>query len=112
MHITFVKKILADGSPCRKCADVEARLRAADHWQRLDEVVVADERDPDSKGMRLARELGVDRAPFFVVVTDHATTVYTVYLKLLREVLGADPEAGSTAEAKELLQAHPELDLL
>ncbi len=114
-HITFVKKILADGSPCAKCADVEARLKRAGSLSRIDQVLVADERDPQSPGMLLAAELSVQRAPFFVVRDSPADTgtnvrVYTVYFRFAKEVLGA-PETG-TAEAQELLRDNPELDLL
>ena len=50
MHITFVKKILADGQACRKCRDVEQRLERSGYWSAIDEVIIADERDPDSAG--------------------------------------------------------------
>ena len=84
----MVKKIMADGSPCRKCADVEHRLREAGLMDRIDTVVIADERDPESEGMRLARQHGVDRAPFFIVDGDHGgVRIYTIYMQLLKEVL-------------------------
>ncbi|MGH8579668.1 MAG: hypothetical protein ACREVK_05930 [Gammaproteobacteria bacterium] len=51
--ITLVKKITADGLPCRKCAEVEVRLRESGLWARIDRVVIADKRDSDSEGMRL-----------------------------------------------------------
>jgi hypothetical protein len=88
MQITFVKKILADGTLCRKCADVEARLQR-DGWDKyIHRVAVADERDPNSEGMVLATRLGVDRAPFFIVShEDGRTEVHTVYLRLVKEVL-------------------------
>jgi hypothetical protein len=108
-RITFVKKILADGSPCAKCRDVEARLEAGGHFASIDRVVVADERDPDSAGMRLAASLKVDRAPFFVVETAKKTVVYTVFLKFLKEILQA---SDATDDAQLLLAANPELDLL
>jgi hypothetical protein len=110
VHITFVKKILVDGQPCAKCRDVETRLRAGGHWSRLDDVLIADERDPDSAGMRLARELEVERAPFFVVRNGHSTTVHTVYFKFLREVLEAPPT--ESTEALEILEANPDLDYI
>ncbi|HTO58509.1 MAG TPA: hypothetical protein VMJ74_11975 [Pseudomonadales bacterium] len=107
--ITFVKKILATGEPCGKCRDVEARLTAGNHWHSIDRVVVADERDPQSEGMRLAAELGVERAPFFVVETPGKTVTYTVFLKFVKDVLDA---ASQTDDAQLLLAANPELDLL
>ena len=110
MTIAFVKKIKVDGSPCRKCAEVEARLESAGLMGRIDRVVVADERDPESEGMRLAAELGVDAAPFFVVDDDGARTVYTSYVKLLKEILSAP--LSESEEAVELLQQNKDIDFL
>lgn len=90
MKITFVKKILEDGSPCPKCGEVAERLEAEGVMDRIDETVIADARDPSSEGMRLADELGVTRAPFFIVQHDDGSReVHTVFFKFLREVLGA-----------------------
>lgn len=111
MHITFVKKILASGEPCAKCADVEERLRRSGHIERIDRTLVADERDADSEGMQLAQRLGVSRAPFFVVTEEgREPTVYTVYFKFAREVLGRE-ESGAD-EAKEILRDNPDLDFI
>ena len=110
MKITFVKKILANGEPCPKCRDVESRLSAGDHWSAIDVTLIADERDPESPGMRLARELGVDRAPFFVVENDEKTITYTVFFKFLREVLQAS--STKTDEAKDILASNPDLDFV
>ena len=88
MQITFVKKIKVDGEPCRKCAEVEKRLNDAGMMSRIDEVVIADERDPESAGMALAAKHQVAVAPFFVVSEDDGTErVYTVYFQFLKEVL-------------------------
>jgi len=78
MSITLVKKILANGEPCRKCQDVEGRLRRSGWWERIDKVVVADERDPLSAGMQLAAQLGIERAPFFIVERAGNRRVYTI----------------------------------
>lgn len=111
MRITMVKKIKADGSPCRKCTDVESRLDAAGLKDRIDNVVIADERQPDSEGMRLARQYGVDAAPFFLVEQEHAPArVYTVYLRFLKEVLQVS--GSETEEAAEILDRNPDLDYL
>ncbi len=111
MHITMVKKIGADGAPCRKCAEVEQRLRDAGLLDRIDRVIIADERDPESEGMQVASRYGVDRAPFFVVEDDGGPArLYTVYYRFLKEVLGEGaPEAD---EARELLEQNPGLDYL
>ena len=123
MHVTFVKKLLANGEPCTKCGDVERRLERSDLLARIDRVVVADERDEDSEGMRLARRHHVQLAPFFLVDNGRETTVYTVYLKFVREIFGGEPMSPSTVgsadvegaeveEAHDLLRAHPDLDLV
>ena len=67
MKITFVKKIKADGSPCRKCAEVQTRLEKDGHIEKIDRTVIADERDESSEGMQLAKQFEVERAPFFIV---------------------------------------------
>ena len=109
-QITFVKKILANGEACAKCADVEQRLRDGGHMQQVHRIVVADERDPASEGMRLAAEHGVKRAPFFLVREREETRVYTVFFKFLKEVLGTRVQIA--AENAEILRDHPELDLI
>lgn len=89
MKITLVKKILADGSPCKKCGDVLEKLETSGHMSKIDQVLIADERDPESEGMVIAKRHDVNRAPFFVVEKDgEDTTVYTVYFKFVKEVLG------------------------
>lgn len=92
MHVTLVKKIKSDGSPCKKCADVDARLHAAGLQDRIDRIAIADERDPNSEGMQLARKHQVDRAPFFIVEDEQGhTRLYTIYFQFLKEVLGVGP---------------------
>ena len=88
MNITFVKKIKADGTPCAKCADVEKRLVDSGQMESIDEIIIADERDPESLGMQLARQHQVDLAPFFLVHNDDNTTsIYTIYFQFVKEVL-------------------------
>lgn len=90
MRITMVKKVLADGTPCRKCAEVEQRLNDSGFSERIDEIVIADESDPDSLGMRLAKQHGVELAPFFIVENDDGSTdIHTIYFRLVKEVLEA-----------------------
>ena len=107
-RLILVKKVLADGQACRKCLQIEQRLREQGHAERVHQVLIADERDPDSPGQRLAQRLGVTHAPFFVLETAQGERVYTSYLKLVREVFHDKP---STAEeARELLEQNPGLD--
>jgi len=89
MHILMVKKILADGSDCRKCAEASEYLHSRGLWGHVDEIVWALENDPDSPGMVLGARLGVDRAPFFVVRDDSGEAVYTSVLQLVRDKLSA-----------------------
>jgi len=95
MHVTMVRKKMRDGSDCRKCADAVEHLRARGLWERIDEVVWAQESDPDSPGMVLAARFGIDRAPFFVVRDAGGDKVYTSVLRLIEERFG---EESSTIE--------------
>lgn len=111
MKITLVKKILADGSPCRKCADVLEKLESSGNLTRMDEILVADERDPNSPGMLIAKQHDVDRAPFFVVERDDGSVqIYTVYLKFSKEVL--EQNTSEKEELKEIMQNNSDLDFL
>lgn len=111
MTITLVKKILADGSPCRKCAEVQERLEKEGLVDRIDATVIADERNPDSEGMLLARKYQVDRAPFFIVEEENAEPrIYTVYFQFVNEVL--KQKTSERDAAKDILENNPDLDFL
>jgi hypothetical protein len=89
MHITMVKKRLSDGSECRKCQEASEHLHSRGLWDRIDEVVWAEEGNEASAGMLLSSKLGVDRAPFFVVQDGGGgQAVYVSVLQLVRERLG------------------------
>lgn len=81
MHITFVKKILANGELCKKCREVSDRLQTDKLIGVIDHIAIADERDPDSEGIKLATKHGVARAPFFLVELDGQTNVFDIYFK-------------------------------
>ncbi len=87
MHITMVKKKMKDGSDCRKCSEATEHLRSRGLWDRIDEIVWAREDDADSPGAVLGRNVGVDRAPFFIVRDEAGEKVYTSVLQLVRERL-------------------------
>ena len=109
--ITLVKKILKDGSPCKKCADVIERLEAADQMQFIDEIIIADERDDSSPGMLLAKQHKVDRAPFFIVSeASAAPKIYTVYMKFVKEVL--NQKIDEKAAISEMLENDERLNYL
>ena len=108
MHISMIKKIKEDGSPCRKCAEVEQRLKDAGLSHRIDKIIIADERDPASEGMQLAEQYKVDRAPFFIVEEDGtAPRIYTVYMKFLKEVL--ETETSEEDAARDILDSNPDI---
>lgn len=81
MNITFVKKILADGELCKKCREVSERLESEGLINSINHISIADERDAESEGMRLARQYNVSRAPFFLVEYNGEVTVFDIYFK-------------------------------
>lgn len=117
MRITMVKKRLANGEPCEKCAQTEEMLRRRGLWERIDEVLWAVEGENDSPGARVAVRHGVKLAPFFVVHDEAGDeVVVTSALRLVRDHLegsGAPaPEASHTAvdpadAARQLAEAEP-----
>ncbi len=110
MKITFVKKIKIDGSPCRKCAEVQSRLEKEGYFDKIDRTVIADERDMNSEGMQLAKQYAVNQAPFFIVEKEgKEPIVYTVYFKFINEILNGQTSEEDTA--KDILDAN-DLDFL
>lgn len=102
MHLTMVKKKMKDGSDCRKCNEATEYLRSRGLWEHVDEVVWAEEENPDSPGMQLGARLGVERAPFFVVRDDGGKHVYTSVLQLVRDRF---PDVASTRDAARTVDA-------
>ncbi|HKY37018.1 MAG TPA: phosphoadenylyl-sulfate reductase [Polyangiaceae bacterium] len=103
MHVTMVKKRLSGGRPCDKCIQAEELLKRRGLWERIDEVVWADEDDAASPGMKLAREKGVTLAPFFVVREGEQEQVYTSALGFIKERL-ALPASTAPAPGKALIE--------
>lgn len=112
MKITMVSKIKADGQPCPKCEEVKQKLIQLNLLDRIDEIVIADERDTSSAGLLLAATHDVKVAPFFLVQEGDTTKVYTVFMRFLREVLQVRSTASRVDVSQEIHRAHPELDLL
>lgn len=111
MKITIVKKIKADGSPCRKSANVLKKLEKSGLIDRIDQVVVADEREPSSEGLVLALKHKVNAAPFFIVQNDDGSTyVYTAYFRFLEEVF--DQKLSESEEISEIMAQNPDLDFI
>jgi phosphoadenosine phosphosulfate reductase len=99
MYVTMVKKRLSGGRPCDKCIQAEELLKRRGLWERIDEVVWADEDDAASPGMKLAQEKGVTLAPFFVVREGGQEQVYTSALGFIKERLAASSAPAPSAPA-------------
>ncbi len=111
MNITMVKKIKADGNPCRKSANVLSDLEALGFLEAISRVVAADERNPESEGFALASHHGVEAAPFFIVEQkDGSTSIYTAYSRFLKDVF--NHHVPDTVRTFEILAQNPELDFL
>ena len=81
----MVKKRLANGEPCEKCAQTEEMLKRKGLWQHIDEVLWAIEGEDDSPGAQVAARHGVKLAPFFVIRDESGTeTVMTSALRMVR----------------------------
>ncbi|RBP53737.1 hypothetical protein [Arenicella xantha] len=96
-HITFVKKILANGELCKKCLEVSDRLESEGLIDSINHIAIADERDNDSEGARLAKKYEVARAPFFLVedAAGHVE-VFDIYFKFKKFM--AEQGIGSTSK--------------
>lgn len=101
-HVTMVKKRLANGEACAKCIQAEQMLRARGLWHLVDEVLWAEEGQPNSEGMRLSEKHGVEVAPFFIVRSGAAEpAVYTSTLRMMRECM-PQRQASVPSEISEL----------
>jgi len=107
MRITMVKKRLASGESCEKCAQAEEMLRRRSLWDRIDEVLWAVEGDASSPGARVAAKHGVELAPFFVVQDESGEeTVLTSALRLAKQLASsAAPPASVSVPAVDLATA-------
>lgn len=93
MEITLVKKIMEDGEECQKCGEVSERLKSGDELRFINKIVYADVRHPESEGSRLASDLNVEIAPFFIVEDGGEKTIYKSYMLFKKKVLNKVLEA-------------------
>jgi len=110
MHVTMVKKTLGDGSACAKCQEAEERLRRLDLWDRIDRVLVIEDKGGDGEGRALAERHGMERAPFFVVEDEDGETVFQSVMLLIRRRLEgtpAPPTIDTAAASVSLADAAP-----
>ncbi len=102
----MVKKRLLSGEPCKKCAQAQEMLQNRGYWERIDRVVWAEEGNPESEGMRLGKEHGVDLAPFFIVEEDYGPPkVYTSVIKFTKEQFGQAKAADGAIATKDASSA-------
>ena len=101
MKITQVKKIKEDGEECKKCREVTERLKAGNELTLIDKIVYADMRDPDSEGLKLAKEHNIDIAPFFIVEDEGTASIYKTYMELKRKVLNKGEESEKKHSSKD-----------
>jgi len=86
--ITMVKKQSRNGIPSEKSHEVENHLTAEGLIDLVNRVVIAQEGDLSSEGMRLAEIYQVDCTPFFLVADETGgVKLYTRYTQLLKDVL-------------------------
>jgi phosphoadenosine phosphosulfate reductase len=103
MRVTMVKKRLANGDPCPKCAQTEDMLRRRGHWDRIDEVIWAIEGEPDAPGWVIAKLHDVDIAPFFVVEVDGEEILVKSPMVLMKRFFaGAAAERTTSVSAVEI----------
>jgi phosphoadenosine phosphosulfate reductase len=101
----MVKKRLANGDRCEKCAQTEEMLRRRGLWDEIGEVIWAIEGDDESPGFLVADQHDVKIAPFFVVRDDAGNeTVFKSALALIRKYFPDAPrtKAPSTIGRDEL----------
>ncbi len=88
----MVKKILEDGSECKKCREVSERLSANDEMKFIDYIAYADVKNPESEGFLLANKHSIDTAPFFVVKDGNSEQAYKTYLQLRKNAFNKIPD--------------------
>jgi len=86
-HVTFVKKLLANGELCQKCIEVSERLEKDGTLDLINYIAIAEEANPDSEGMQLAQKYNVERAPFFIVEEEGGDVlVFDIYFRFKRHM--------------------------
>lgn len=111
MNIVMVQKIKLNGERCNQSERVFQDLGKRNLLDRIHQIAIADERDPNSIGYALAAQHQVDKAPFFVVTLGNGSTIaYTAYQRFLREVLHQVPD--DVDEISEIMSQNPDLDFV
>ena len=110
-HITFVKKILKNGELCKKCKEVSDRLERDGLLDVINHIAIADERNSDSEGIRLAEQYQVERAPFFIVEDETGSVhVFDVFFKFRNYV--SNRQKVEREDLADLIDQNPDLDYI
>ena len=98
----------------KKCAEVYQRLKEGDELRFIDKIVVADVRDHESEGFKIAEEHNIDVAPFFVVEDAGDVKIYKTYMQFKRAVLKkrVERQDSEIEEKREINKAVDEIDFL
>ena len=97
MKITMVKKLNPDGNSCRKCLNIESRLKKDKLFHKIDNHLYVNNID----GNKLAIKYNVNAVPFFIVKSydknnKNNTKIYTIYMKMKKDIfnkkIGVDEE--------------------
>ncbi len=111
MHIQLIKKIKSDGNPCRKSAKVLTELQELGLLDKIDEIIAADQGQPDSQGFVLASQYKVESAPFFIVKNEQGLTqVYKAYHRFIKDVFNMS--VSEEDELSEIMAQNPDLDYI
>jgi len=95
--VVMVKKLMEDGSYCRKCQDVQGKLEKDNVLPWVSKTFVADVQNSKSDGALLAKEFDVDKAPFFIVKNpDEDWSLVYSYLQLRKRLKKAAKEIEKT----------------
>lgn len=83
----MVKKILEDGTECKKCQQITEFLKEKGLLERIDRIIYANPKEPEGEGIKLAKTMNVRSAPFFVVEREGKVILYTSVMELIRKEL-------------------------
>ena len=85
--ITMVKKLTPSGSLCRKCLNIESRLKKDNLFDKIDYHLYVN----NINGDKLAIKYNINTVPFFIVESydlngNYREDIYTVYMKMKKDI--------------------------
>uniref|UniRef100_A0A7S3PF43 Phosphoadenosine phosphosulphate reductase domain-containing protein n=1 Tax=Aplanochytrium stocchinoi TaxID=215587 RepID=A0A7S3PF43_9STRA len=123
--VIMIKKVMEDGSYCRKCNDVQGKIESDGIADWIGYTGYADVTDAQSEGARLAKHFGIGTAPFFLVRSleeqkkGEEWKVVRSYLQLRKMLEKAEAtveesrdNVGESKDSEEMLKAQKHLEEL